>query len=86
MMTGLLIGFYLLFAQLRVSPAAPIVLSMCIGSLLNPTGFLVLAMKPTLRQHPATPFGAVMAGSFVLTTVGYVSAAWLVARAAVSAG
>jgi hypothetical protein len=83
LMTGLLMVFFLLFAQLRVSPSSMILLAMCIGSLLNPFGFLVLAMKPNLRQHPSTPFGAIMAGSFVLTTIGYLGAAWYVARAAI---
>ena len=83
LMTGLLMVFFLLFAHFRVSPSWAILLAMCIGSLLNPFGFLVLAMKPNLRQHPSTPFGAIMAGSFVLTTIGYVGAAWHVARAAV---
>jgi hypothetical protein len=83
LMTGLLMVFFLLFAHFRVSPPWVILLAMSIGSLLNPFGFLVLAMKPNLRQHPSTPFGAIMAGSFVLTTIGYVGAAWYVARAAV---
>lgn len=83
LMTGLLMVFYLLFAHFRVSPSPLVLVAMCIGSLLNPFGFLVLAMKPNLRQHPSTPFGAIMAASFVLTTIGYVSAAWYVARAAV---
>ena len=83
LMTGLLMVFFLLFEHFRISPSAPILVAMCIGSLLNPFGFLVLAMKPDLRQHPSTPFGAIMLGSFVLTTVGYIGAAWGVARAAV---
>lgn len=83
LMTGLLMVFFLLFEHFRVSPSAAILLAMSIGSLLNPFGFLVLAMKPKLRQHPSTPFGAIMAGSFVLTTIGYLGAAWCVARAAV---
>ena len=83
LMTGLLMVFYLLFAHFRVSPSPLVLVAMCIGSLLNPFGFLVFAMKPNLRQHPSTPFGAIMAASFVLTTIGYVSAAWYVARAAV---
>lgn len=83
LMTGLLLVFFLLFAHFRLSPPSAVLAAMCIGSLLNPFGFLVLAMKPTLRQHPSTPFGAIMAGSFVLTTIGYVGAAWHVARAAV---
>ena len=85
MMTGLLMAFFLLFNHFRVSPPAVIPIAMSIGSLLNPFGFLVLAVKPTLRQHPSTPFGAIMAGSFVLTTIGYGGAAWYVAQAAVLA-
>jgi hypothetical protein len=83
LMTGLLMVFFLLFAHFRVSPSPVILVAMCIGSLLNPFGFLVLAMKPNLRQHPSTPFGAIMAGSFVLTTIGYIGAAYYVAHAAV---
>lgn len=83
LMTGLLMVFFLLFEHFRVSPSPVILLAMCIGSLLNPFGFLVLAMKPNLRQHPATPFGAIMAGSFVSTTIGYGGAVWYVVRAAV---
>jgi len=83
LMTGLLMVFFLLFAHFGVSPSPVILIAMSIGSLLNPFGFLVLAIKPNLRQHPSTPFGAIMAGSFVLTTIGYIGAAWYVARAAV---
>jgi hypothetical protein len=83
LMTGLLMVFFLLFAHFQVSPSSVILMAMSIGSLLNPLGFLVLAIKPTLRQHPSTPFGAIMAVSFVLTTIGYGGAAWYVARAAV---
>lgn len=84
LMTGLLMVFFLLFDRFRVSPPSVVLIGMTVGSLLNPFGFLVLAMKPTLRQHPSTPFGAIMAGSFVLTTIGYVGAAWYVARAALA--
>lgn len=84
LMTGLLLVFFLLFDRFRVSPPAVVLMGMTIGSLLNPFGFLVLAMKPNLRQHPSTPFGAIMACSFVLTTIGYVGAAWYVARAALA--
>lgn len=83
LMTGLLMVFFLLFAHFGVSPSPVILLAMTTGSLLNPFGFLVLAMRPTLRQHPSTPFGALMSASFVLTTIGYVGAAWHVAHAAV---
>jgi hypothetical protein len=60
-----------------------VLVAMCIGSLGNPAGFLALAIKPDLPQRPNSLFGAVMTGSFILTTVGYLGAAWYVARAAV---
>lgn len=83
MMTGLLFLFFLLFEQLRLSPPLVIVVAMSLGSLGNPAGFVALAIKPDLPQRPATPFGAVMALSFTLTTVGYGGAALYVAHAAV---
>ncbi len=82
MMSGLLIVFFLLFAHFRLSAPLFIVLSMITGSLMNPVGFLVLAIKPKTNQHPSSAFGVVMACSFTLTTVGYAGAAWSVARAA----
>ena len=82
MMTGLLMIFFLLFSHFRVSASPLILVSMSIGSMMNPVGFLALAVKPNLRQHPTSPFGAVMTVSFALTTIGYAGAAWCVARAA----
>ena len=85
LMTGLLMIFYLLFAQFHVSASPVILAAMCLGSVGNPVGFLVLAVKPGLRQHPASPFGAAMTVSFALTTIGYAGAAWSVGRAALLA-
>ena len=83
MMTGLLFVFFLLFAHFRLTPPALVLVAMSVGSLTNPVGLLALAIKPDLPQRPATVFGALMAGSFVLTTIGYGGAAWTVARAIV---
>ncbi len=58
---------------------------MCIGSFMNPVGFIALAIRPALRQHPASPFGFVMAVSFSLTTIGYAGAAWSIGQAALRA-
>jgi hypothetical protein len=85
MMAGLLMLFFLLFAHFGLSAPLGIVIPMITGSLLNPVGFLILAMRPTTNQRPSSPFGAVMACSFSLTTVGYAGAAWVVARAAAGA-
>lgn len=82
LMSGLLMIFYLLFAHFRVSASPVILISMSVGSLMNPVGFLALAVKPDIRQHPTSVFGGLMAGSFTLTTIGYASAAWSVAHAA----
>lgn len=84
-MTGLLMVFFLLFSHFRVSPPALVLVAMSLGSLGNPAGFLALAIKPDLHQHPISPFGATMAVSFTLTTIGYAGGAWLVAKAALAA-
>jgi hypothetical protein len=76
--------FFLLFAHFRVLPSSAVVLAMCIGSFMNPTGFLALAMKPDLPQRPNSLFGALMTASFVLTTIGYGGAAFYVGRAALA--
>lgn len=85
MMTGLLMVFFLLFTHFQASPSALIVYSMCIGSFMNPVGFLLLAVRPNTSQHPASPFGLLMSGSFTLTTIGYAGAALSIGRAALLA-
>ena len=85
MMTGLLMIFFLLFQHFGASPSPVVLLAMCFGSLMNPFGFLMLAMKPTLKQHPTSPFGLVMTCGFTATTIGYAGAAWSVGHAALSA-
>ncbi|HQZ15432.1 MAG TPA: hypothetical protein PLD86_01050 [Vicinamibacteria bacterium] len=85
MMTGLLMVFFLLFTHFQVTPSPLIVWAMCIGSFMNPVGFILLSLKPDLRQHPASPFGLLMSGSFTLTTIGYAGAALSVGRAALLA-
>ena len=81
MMTGLLFIFFLLFSSLGLTPPALVLAAMCLGSIGNPTGFLALAIKPTLSQRPTSAFGLVMVVSFTLTTIGYGGAAWYVALA-----
>jgi hypothetical protein len=81
MMTGLLFIFFLLFTHFRLTPPPLIVVAMSVGSLVNPAAFLALAIKPDLPQRPASVFGAMVSCGFVLTTIGYGGAAWVVARA-----
>jgi hypothetical protein len=85
LMTGLLMIFFLLFNHFRVSPSPLVVFTMSVGSFMNPVGFIALAIKPGLCQQPTSPFGAVMAGSFTLTTIGYAGAAWSIGQAALRA-
>ena len=56
-MTGLLMIFFLLFTRFQVSPSAVVIVPMCVGSLMNPVGFIALSIKPTLSQKPTSPFG-----------------------------
>jgi hypothetical protein len=81
MMTGLLFIFFLLFTHFRLTPPPLIVVAMSVGSLVNPAAFLALAIKPNLPQRPASMFGATVSCGFVVTTIGYGGAAWVVARA-----
>jgi hypothetical protein len=83
MMTGLLLIFFLLFKQLGLTPPAIVLAAMSAGSIGNPSGFLALAIKPTLSQKPTSPFGLVMVMSFTLTTIGYGGGAWYLALAVV---
>ncbi len=85
MMTGLLMVFFLLFTHFQASPSPLIVWAMSIGSFMNPVGFILLSLKPNLSQHPASPFGLLMSGSFTLTTIGYAGAAFSVGRIALLA-
>ena len=85
MMTGLLMIFFLLFNHFHASPSPLVVFSMCIGSFMNPVGFIALAVRPGLSQKPTSPFGAIMASSFTLTTIGYASGAWVIGQAALRA-
>lgn len=82
LMTGLLMIFFLLFNHFRVSPSLLVVFAMSVGSFMNPVGFVALSIKPDLSQKPTSPFGAVMTGSFTLTTIGYAVAAWSIGQAA----
>ncbi len=81
MMTGLLFIFFLLFTHFRLTPPPLIIVAMSVGSLVNPAAFLALAIKPNLPQRPASVFGATVSCGFVVTTIGYGGAAWVVARA-----
>ena len=85
MMTGLLMIFFLLFNHFGVSPSRLVVFAMSVGSFMNPVGFILLAIKPGLSQQPTSPFGAVMASSFTLTTIGYAGAACSIGQAALRA-
>ena len=81
MMTGLLFIFFLLFTHFRLTPPPLIVVAMSVGSPVNPAAFLALAIKPDLPQRPSSVFGATVSCGFVVTTIGYGGAAWVVARA-----
>lgn len=81
MMAGLLWAVALLSALLDLRLPLPVVAALVVGSFTNPGGFLVLAVWPTIRRSPRSPFGLGMAASFVVTTFGYGAAAVLLAHA-----
>jgi len=85
LMSLLLFAFYLLYAHFDITPHGALVIATCMGSLINPFGFLLLAMKPDLAQNMPKPIGALVIGGFILTTTGYAGGALLVAKAVLSA-
>ena len=73
MMTMLLLGFY----NLKIPFPFYVRWGMAIGSITNPTVFLIQSLAPTMH---ATPFVLFINASITITTVGYAMAAILVFR------
>lgn len=85
MMAQFLFIFFLLFRQYAVTPPIWVVGACCFGAFFNPLSFLLrgLSAKPAASALPVEPYFPIQAGvSFTLTTVGFLTAAILVARAA----
>jgi hypothetical protein len=84
MMSQFLFIFYLLFSHFQIKASAFIIVCMCIGSFGNALLFLIRAINPGLKEQPTTAFHFGMFISCLLTTVGYISGTWLVARSALA--
>lgn len=72
MMSMLLFGGAALLHQWGITVPAVVLWAACIGSLLNPFGFLLMAINPGLMGGGNAVFSGAMALSFLLTTIGYV--------------
>lgn len=67
----LLMAFLLLILSfLGGKPNSILILFACMGTLANPTMFIVLAFKPGLTKSPKSSFGMVSTISYIFTTVG----------------
>lgn len=67
----LLMGFLLLILSFLGGKPSPIlILFSCIGTLANPTMFIVLAFKQDLTKSPKSLFGMVSTISYIFTTIG----------------
>ena len=82
MMSQFLFIFYMLFNHFQIKPLGIILFFMCVGSFGNALLFLIRAINPSLKTEMTKAFRLGMTLSCVMTTFGYVSAAWLVASAA----
>lgn len=74
LMALLLFAFYFLRFDLPLT----LVISACAGAFLNPSLFLVLAIKPDIRKNVGSPFSVISTFSFILTTFGFGASALLV--------
>jgi hypothetical protein len=75
--------FFLLFSHFQFLPPIFVVLSFCLGSLGNPALFFIRALYPALKTEQTPLFRSMMVLSCLLTTLGFLAAAWLIASAAV---
>ena len=86
MMAQFLFIFFLLFRQYAIVPPFWVVAACCFGAFFNPLAFLIRGLTPkpaTIAALPVEPHFPLQAGiSFTLTTVGFLTAVFLVARAA----
>jgi hypothetical protein len=84
MMAQFLFIFFLLFRQFSLDPPIWVVAASCYGAFFNPLGFLRVALTPKVAVvapiEPHFPLSALV--SFSLTTIGFLAAVALIARAA----
>lgn len=86
MMAQFLFIFFLLFRQYAIAPPVWVVAACCYGAFFNPLAFLIRGLTPKSQAIATVPvesyFPLPAAISFSLTTVGFLAAVILVARAA----
>lgn len=86
MMAQFLFIFFLLFRQYAIDPPVWLVAACCFGAFFNPLAFLIRGLTPkpdtavAIAVEPHFPLQAAI--SFTLTSVGFLGAVLLVARAA----
>lgn len=84
MMAQFLFVFYGLARLLGLSFPDWTVATLCIGSFLNPFGFLIRSVLPHDPKSPPKLFLGVMILSCVATTLGYLSATWVLVGVALT--
>jgi hypothetical protein len=84
LMSLFLFVLFLLFVHFQTHLPTFFALSLILGALENPALFFIRALYPALKQEPSNPFRIAMTASCVLTTLGYLAGAWVLAAAALS--
>ncbi len=86
MMSQFLFIFFLMFRHYSIDPPLWVVGASCYGAFFNPLGFLLRALRPHAAVVAAVsvePYFPLRAGvSFTLTTIGFLAAVVLTAKAA----
>lgn len=84
MMAQFLLIFFLGFRQYAIDPPLWLIAACCFGAFFNPLAFLLRGLTPkavaTIPVEPHFPLQAML--SFSLTTIGFLGAIVLIARAA----
>lgn len=86
MMSQFLFIFFLMFRHFSIEPPLWVLGASCYGAFVNPLGFLLRALRhkaAVVAAAPVEPYFPLQAGvSFSLTTIGFLAAVVLTARAA----
>lgn len=73
LMMSMFLFIFFLLSKAIATPAGWAVIFACLGAFMNPLGFFLRALKPSLLSKPTNGYKAVMTLSFLFTTVGFMA-------------
>lgn len=85
LMMSMFLFIFFFLSKALVVPAGWAIICACLGAFMNPLGFFLRAVKPSLLSQPTLAYKAIMALSFLLTTTGFMVIAIITTQHALTA-